>query len=195
MSESSDLLTVTQAAEYLGVTRQAIHKLTKDPPGLGRCYGSFWMFTREELDRWRARPRTHGGRPHSPVRSARYTSGATPPDRSPVRAAAWWAVDRHTSHTEVITFKLDSATLTIRHGRPMRAPAGRAAELERGGMVFAGSPDEIAERILHLHELLGHTRQILQMDVGGMPHATVLKSIELLGARVLPQIQKELGAH
>jgi hypothetical protein len=53
-------------------------------------------------------------------------------------------------------------------------------------MVFAGEPDQVAERILHLHELLGHSRQILQMDVGGRPHATFLKSIELLGTKVLP---------
>jgi alkanesulfonate monooxygenase SsuD/methylene tetrahydromethanopterin reductase-like flavin-dependent oxidoreductase (luciferase family) len=77
-------------------------------------------------------------------------------------------------------------------GRPGRAPAGRARDLERGGMVFAGGPDEVADRILHLHELLGHSRQILQMDVGGMPHATFLKSIELLGTRVLPQVRKAL---
>lgn len=77
-------------------------------------------------------------------------------------------------------------------GRPGRAPSGRAADLEPGGMVFAGGPDEIADRILHLHELLGHSRQILQMDVGGMPHATFLKSIELLGTKVLPQIRKQL---
>jgi alkanesulfonate monooxygenase SsuD/methylene tetrahydromethanopterin reductase-like flavin-dependent oxidoreductase (luciferase family) len=77
-------------------------------------------------------------------------------------------------------------------GRPGRAPAGRAVALERGGMVFAGGPDEIAERILRLHELLGHSRQILQMDVGGMPHATFLRGIELLGTRVLPQIRTAL---
>jgi hypothetical protein len=37
-------------------------------------------------------------------------------------------------------------------------------------MVFVGGPDE-TDRILHLHlhQQLGHTRQILQMDVGGMP--------------------------
>jgi hypothetical protein len=57
-------------------------------------------------------------------------------------------------------------------------------------MVFAGGPDEIADRILHLHDLLGHTRPILQMDVGGMPQATFLKSIELLDTGVLPQIRK-----
>ena len=77
-------------------------------------------------------------------------------------------------------------------GRPALAPAGRAADYEPGGMVFVGGPNEVADRILHLHELLGHTRQILQMDVGGMPHATFLKAIELLGTEVLPQIRKQL---
>jgi alkanesulfonate monooxygenase SsuD/methylene tetrahydromethanopterin reductase-like flavin-dependent oxidoreductase (luciferase family) len=77
-------------------------------------------------------------------------------------------------------------------GRPGGGPTGRDIDLEAGGMVFAGGPDEIADRILHLHQLLGHSRQILQMDVGGMPHADVLNSIELLGTEVLPQIRKEL---
>jgi hypothetical protein len=31
------------------------------------------------------------------------------------------------------------------------------------------------------------------MDVGGMPHKTFLKSIELLGTKVLPMVRKELG--
>jgi hypothetical protein len=30
------------------------------------------------------------------------------------------------------------------------------------------------------------------MDVGGMPHATFLESIELLGTKVLPQLRKAL---
>lgn len=78
-------------------------------------------------------------------------------------------------------------------GRPTRAPAGRAAVYEAGGMVFAGGPNEVADRILDLHERLGHRRQILQMDVGGMPHATFLEGIELLGTEVLPQIRKALA--
>jgi alkanesulfonate monooxygenase SsuD/methylene tetrahydromethanopterin reductase-like flavin-dependent oxidoreductase (luciferase family) len=77
-------------------------------------------------------------------------------------------------------------------GRTAPPPSGRAANYEPGGMVFVGGPNEIADRMLHLHELLGHTRQILQMDVGGMPHATFLHSIELPGTEVLPQIRKEL---
>jgi alkanesulfonate monooxygenase SsuD/methylene tetrahydromethanopterin reductase-like flavin-dependent oxidoreductase (luciferase family) len=89
---------------------------------------------------------------------------------------------------ELRMFQTGSAEI----GRPARAPSGRATDLEPGGMVFAGGPNEVADRILHLHELLGHSRQILQMDVGGMPHAAFLKGIELLGTKVLPQIRKEL---
>jgi alkanesulfonate monooxygenase SsuD/methylene tetrahydromethanopterin reductase-like flavin-dependent oxidoreductase (luciferase family) len=78
-------------------------------------------------------------------------------------------------------------------GRMPPPPADRAAAYETGGMVFVGSPDEIADRILHLHSLLGHRRQILQLDVGGMPQRDVLHGIELLGTKVLPQIRAELG--
>ncbi len=77
-------------------------------------------------------------------------------------------------------------------GRPGLAPAGRDADYEPGGMVFAGGVNQVTDRILHLHSLLGHTRQVLQMDVGAMPHATFLGAIELLGTEVLPQIRKEL---
>jgi len=57
-----DLLTTTQAADYLGVSRQHAHALTKR--GYGTRYGSVWMFTREELERWRAQPKKGpGGRP------------------------------------------------------------------------------------------------------------------------------------
>jgi alkanesulfonate monooxygenase SsuD/methylene tetrahydromethanopterin reductase-like flavin-dependent oxidoreductase (luciferase family) len=71
-------------------------------------------------------------------------------------------------------------------GRPAPSRADRAAAVEPGGMVFVGSPDEIADRILHLHGLLGHTRQILQMDVGGMPQRDFLRGIELLGPQSAP---------
>jgi alkanesulfonate monooxygenase SsuD/methylene tetrahydromethanopterin reductase-like flavin-dependent oxidoreductase (luciferase family) len=89
---------------------------------------------------------------------------------------------------EARTFQTGSAEI----GRPMRSPPGREADLEAGGMVFAGGPEEVADRIVHLHGLLGHSRQILQMDVGGLPHATVLESIELLGTEILPRIRKEI---
>jgi alkanesulfonate monooxygenase SsuD/methylene tetrahydromethanopterin reductase-like flavin-dependent oxidoreductase (luciferase family) len=77
-------------------------------------------------------------------------------------------------------------------GRPPIAPNGRERDLETG-MVFAGGPNEIADRVLGLHEQLGHSRQIIQMDVGAMAQSTFLRSIELLGTDVLPQITQELS--
>ncbi len=60
--ETPELLTTTQAAEYLGITRQHAHSLTKQ--GYGTRYGSAWLFTRAELDAWRATPhKGPGGRP------------------------------------------------------------------------------------------------------------------------------------
>lgn len=129
-----------------------------------------------------------------------------------------WAQARHPEDAAAIAVAVhgfvaendrDAKSTYIRHevrmfrtgaveiGRSAMAPLNRAADLAPGGMVFAGGSNEIAERILHLHELLGHERQILQMDVGGMPHATFLKSIELLGLKVLPQIRRNLqhGRH
>jgi len=102
--------------------------------------------------------------------------------------------DNHSAKGNYLEHELRMfATGAAEIGRPPMAPPGRGSQLEPGGMVFAGSPDEVADRILHLHGLLGHTRQILQMDVGGMPHATYLNAIELLGTDVLPQLRKELG--
>jgi alkanesulfonate monooxygenase SsuD/methylene tetrahydromethanopterin reductase-like flavin-dependent oxidoreductase (luciferase family) len=77
-------------------------------------------------------------------------------------------------------------------GRTAPPIAGREAAYDRGGMVFVGGPEEVADRILHLHSLLGHDRHILQMDVGGMPHRDFLRAIELLGTEVAPRVRAAL---
>ncbi|HUX52186.1 MAG TPA: LLM class flavin-dependent oxidoreductase [Spirochaetia bacterium] len=62
-----------------------------------------------------------------------------------------------------------------------------------GGMAFAGDPVEIADRLIELQSTLGHTRHILQMDIGGIPHAQFMKSIELLGTIVAPRVRAAIG--
>lgn len=90
----------------------------------------------------------------------------------------------------------------FRHEQAAYAASGRfaapswedvAPNYSPGGMVFAGDPREIADRIIDLHHHLGHTRHFLQMDIGGMPHTEVLKSIELLGTEVAPRVRAELN--
>jgi len=62
-----------------------------------------------------------------------------------------------------------------------------------GGMTMVGDPVEVADRLIAFQRELGHTRQILQMDLGGIPHREVLRSIELLGTEVAPRVRAELG--
>ncbi|MED1791378.1 LLM class flavin-dependent oxidoreductase [Brevibacillus nitrificans] len=60
-------------------------------------------------------------------------------------------------------------------------------------VLAVGSPEQLIEKILHQHELFGHTRLMLQMDIGGMPYEKVAKSIELLATKVAPVVRRELS--
>ena len=61
------------------------------------------------------------------------------------------------------------------------------------GADFVGSPDEIAEKILFQHEIFGHQRLLLQLGVGTIAHAKVMRAIELLGTQVAPLVRAEIG--
>jgi probable LLM family oxidoreductase len=56
--------------------------------------------------------------------------------------------------------------------------------------LFVGSPQQIVEKVLHQHELFGHTRFLAQVDIGGLPYHKVAKNIELLATEVAPVIKK-----
>jgi probable LLM family oxidoreductase len=75
-------------------------------------------------------------------------------------------------------------------------PSGRAefeASRQRRGALFVGSPAEVVDKILFQHEIFGHDRFLLQMTVGPTPHDKVLKSIELFGTHVAPEVRKAVG--
>ena len=61
------------------------------------------------------------------------------------------------------------------------------------GANFVGSPAEVTDKLLWQHELFGHQRFMLQMIGGGMPHSGVMRSIELYGTRVAPEVRRALG--
>jgi probable LLM family oxidoreductase len=60
------------------------------------------------------------------------------------------------------------------------------------GANFVGSPQEVIEKILFQHEIFGHDRFLMQMSVGTLPHASVMRSIELLATEVAPVVRREL---
>jgi len=74
-------------------------------------------------------------------------------------------------------------------------PSGRAeyeALRSPRGAVAAGSPEQVAEKILFEHELFGHQRYIGQMSVGAVEHRDVLRSMELFGTEVAPVVRAEV---
>jgi len=76
------------------------------------------------------------------------------------------------------------------------APVTRADfDAQRGprGALLIGEPDEVAEKILRHSEALGGISRItFQMNAGSLPHAKLMRAIELLGTRVAPVLHKEL---
>lgn len=75
-------------------------------------------------------------------------------------------------------------------------PLGRDAfdaSRARRGALFAGSPQEVIDKILFQHEIFAHDRFLMQTSVGTLPHAKVMRSIELLGAVVAPAVRKALA--
>ena len=76
--------------------------------------------------------------------------------------------------------------------RAVRATIGGMTSLQPGWMVFAGDPSEVADRLILLHSQVGHSRHIIQMDVG-MPHREFLSAIELLGTEVAPRVRAAIS--
>jgi probable LLM family oxidoreductase len=68
-----------------------------------------------------------------------------------------------------------------------------ASRSTRGALVV-GSPQEVIDKILFQHEIFGHQRFMAQLTVGTMPHATVMRAIELLGTEVAPVVRREIAS-
>ncbi|WP_152394455.1 LLM class flavin-dependent oxidoreductase [Paenibacillus guangzhouensis] len=79
--------------------------------------------------------------------------------------------------------RLESTTLTREAFEQLAGPETALA---------VGSPERIAEKILTQHQLFGHTRYMMQMDIGGVPFNRVAKAIELLATEVAPIVRREL---
>jgi probable LLM family oxidoreductase len=74
-------------------------------------------------------------------------------------------------------------------------PTRRQFDVERSprGSMLLGSPDEVADKILREHELFGNQRFLIQFTVGPTPHDKVMRSIELFGTKVAPQVRQSVG--
>jgi probable LLM family oxidoreductase len=83
-----------------------------------------------------------------------------------------------------------------RIGRDRGWPPYSKAQYEGGrskeGALFIGDANEVADKILYMHELFGITRFVAHMDVGAPDHKLMMKSIELFGSKVAPVVRNAL---
>jgi len=75
---------------------------------------------------------------------------------------------------------------------PMTRPAYEALR-GPGGALLVGAPEEVAEKVLEQHRLFGLDRFLLHVSVGTLPHAQVLRAIELFGTEVAPLVRAEVA--
>jgi alkanesulfonate monooxygenase SsuD/methylene tetrahydromethanopterin reductase-like flavin-dependent oxidoreductase (luciferase family) len=61
------------------------------------------------------------------------------------------------------------------------------------GALYVGDSDTVAEKIIHLRKHVGITRFMLHVPLGTMPHADVMRTIELLGTEVAPRVREEVS--
>ena len=82
-------------------------------------------------------------------------------------------------------FYLPQAEVMNRIGRERGwGPTSRAHfEQSRGprGALFVGNPEELAEKIVAHHRIFQNDRFLIQMAIGTLPHAKLMKAIELYG--------------
>jgi len=78
-------------------------------------------------------------------------------------------------------------------GWPPHTRTDYEAAATRRGSNFVGTPEQIVEKILFQHELFDHDRFLVQFSVGTMPHAKIMRSIELFGTEVAPAVRRELA--
>jgi probable LLM family oxidoreductase len=103
-----------------------------------------------------------------------------------------------TSQKAADTFFPGYAETMSRIGRERGWPPLTREQFEAGrrpgGHLLVGSPQEVTEKILEQYEIFGHDRFMAQLSVGPMPHADLMRSIELLGTEVAPAVREAVGS-
>jgi probable LLM family oxidoreductase len=67
------------------------------------------------------------------------------------------------------------------------------AETSPRGALLVGAPQQIIDKILFEHELFGNQRFLMQLSVGSMQHAKMMRAIELLGTEVAPAVRRAVA--
>jgi probable LLM family oxidoreductase len=78
-------------------------------------------------------------------------------------------------------------------GWPPRGREDFEREAGPDGALYVGAPETVAAKIVRTAKDLGVSRFDLKYSSGTLPHAAMMKSIELYGTRVMPMVRAQLA--
>jgi probable LLM family oxidoreductase len=90
----------------------------------------------------------------------------------------------------------DYKTMRDRIGGERGWPPLTTAEFEQeieGGSLYVGAPETVARRIAATAAALGISRFDMKYSMGALPHARLMRSIELYGTKVVPLVREMLA--
>ena len=96
--------------------------------------------------------------------------------------------------TAYAPFKATMDRIGRERGWPPSTRAQFDAERSLEGALILGSAQEAIDKILYAHELFGHDRHMVQLTVGPIEHAKVMRAIEIFGRDVAPVVRREVAS-
>lgn len=97
--------------------------------------------------------------------------------------------DREAAETLYPAHKQTFDRIGRERGWPPQSRASYDAQLSERGSFFVGSPETVARKMWAVSDALGGVSRFTLMISGGtLPHAAMLRSIELLGTEVRPKV-------
>ena len=87
------------------------------------------------------------------------------------------------------------ATVAPERGWPGVTRAAFDAQRAPDGALIVGNIEEVVEKVLRYDEALGGISRIsFQMNAASLPHAKLMRAIEVIGTRVAPAVRARLAA-
>jgi probable LLM family oxidoreductase len=115
--------------------------------------------------------------------------------RTAVAAPGFIGTDSRVAKDTFYDYWIDSMSrISAERGFPTPNRETYEDMVDKRGAIFAGDPQEVADKIVYVHGHLGMDRIGLQMDWSGVPQSLMLESIELFANEVAPRVRKALSA-
>ena len=97
------------------------------------------------------------------------------------------------AHNERMKGHFDPVGFVERHGIVLasgKGPVPNVADTIAGGLMFAGTPDQVYDQVVDFYQAIGGFGHFLMMtQAGQMEHADTVDSMALFAREVMPRLQ------